>query len=207
MDTPLVPLGFYLRPPAAVARDLLGRHLCRDGVVLRITEVEAYSGREDSASHCRSGLTPRNAPMWEEGGRVYMYFCYGMHHMLNLVTGPAGEGSAVLVRSCEPVAGLELVRARRGGLDGPALLTGPGKVAQALGLDLGCSRQLLYEPGGLELREGTPPAAVLRGPRVGIDYAREEDRARPWRFAAAGTAWVTRRRDLAPEPPGPAGRR
>lgn len=184
----------------AVARDLLGRHLRHGEVVLRITEVEAYAGREDSASHCRSGVTPRNAPMWEEGGRVYMYFCYGMHHMLNIVTGPVGDGSAVLVRSCEPVAGLDRVRQRRGGLDGPALLTGPGKVAQALGLDLGCTRQLLYEPGGLELLEGEPPAAVLAGPRVGVDYAREEDRARPWRFAAAGTRWVTRPKDLAPEP-------
>ena len=183
-----------------VARDLLGRHLRRGEVVLRITEVEAYAGREDSASHCRSGVTPRNAPMWEEGGRVYMYFCYGMHHMLNIVTGPAGDGSAVLVRSCEPVAGLDLVRARRGGLDGPALLTGPGKVAQALALDLGCTRELLYEPGGLELLEGQAPVVILQGSRVGVDYAREEDRTRPWRFAAAGTPWVTRPKGLAPAP-------
>jgi DNA-3-methyladenine glycosylase len=181
---------------AAVARDLLGRHLRHGEVALRITEVEAYGGQADSASHCRSGRTPRNAPMWEEGGRVYMYFCYGIHHMLNIVTGPAGEGAAVLIRSCEPVAGLDLVRRRRGGRSGPALLTGPGKVAQALDLDLGFTRQPLYLPGGLELLEGTPAEGILEGPRVGVDFAREPDRLRPWRFALAGSPWVSQRREL-----------
>ena len=197
----LVPRSFYLRPVVEVARDLLGRRLRHGEVVLRITEVEAYAGQEDSASHCRSGRTRRNAPMWEEGGRVYMYFCYGVHHMLNIVTGPAGVGSAVLIRSCEPVAGLELVRRRRGGLAGPVLLNGPGKVAQALDLDLGFTRHPLFEPGGLELLAGAPAADALQGPRVGIDFAREPDRARPWRFALAGTPWVSRPKTLVPCPP------
>ena len=195
-----MPQAFYLRPVQVVARDLLGRHLRHGDVELRITEVEAYAGQEDSASHCRSGRTPRNAPMWEAGGQVYMYFCYGVHHMLNIVTGPAGEGSAVLIRSCEPVAGLDLVRLRRGGPEGPALLTGPGKVAQALALDLGFTRHPLYAPGGLELLEGTPPDRILEGPRVGVDFAREPDRLRPWRFAAAGSPWVSQRKALAPRP-------
>lgn len=195
-----LPLDFFLRPVETVARDLLGRHLRHGEVVLRIAEVEAYGGQADSASHCRSGLTPRNAPMWEQGGQVYMYFCYGMHHMLNLVTGPEGRGEAVLIRSCEPVAGLDRVRSRRGGQDGPSLLTGPGKVAQALGLDLSFTRHRLHEPGGLELLEGEPAAGILCGPRVGIDYANEADRLRPWRFALAGSLWVTRRKELAPDP-------
>jgi DNA-3-methyladenine glycosylase len=192
----LIPAPFYLRAVQEVARDLLGAHLRLGPVRLRITEVEAYGGQEDSASHCRSGLTPRNAPMWETGGRAYVYFCYGMHHMLNVVTGPVGKGEAILIRSCEPVEGLEEVRARRGGQSGPALLTGPGKVAQALGVDRSFSGHLLYEPGGLELRAGTPVAAILQGPRVGVDFAQSFDRLRPWRFAVAESPWVTHRTSL-----------
>ena len=192
----LIPPEFYLRPVEQVARDLLGRHLRHGDVVLRISEVEAYGGQADSASHCRSGRTARNAPMWEQGGRAYVYFCYGMHHMLNIVTGPAGDGCAILVRSCEPVSGLDLVRRRRGGQDGPVLLTGPGKVAQALALDRSYSGHLLYQAGGLELRSGHPPAAILSGPRVGVEFAAEADRLRPWRFAQADSAWVSHRRQL-----------
>ena len=168
----LIPLSFYLRPVDQVAPDLLGRHLRHGEVILRITEVEAYGGQADSASHCRFGRTPRHAPMWEQGGRTYVYFCYGMHHMLNIVTGPAGDASAVLIRSCEPVAGLDQVIQRRGGLSGPALLTGPGKVAQALGLDLSFSNHPLHEPGGLELLEGIPGDSILSGPRVGVPRGR-----------------------------------
>jgi len=192
----LIPLAFYLRPVAEVARDLLGLHLRHGEVTLRISEVEAYGGFEDTASHCRSGRTPRNAPMWERGGQAYVYFCYGMHHMLNIVTGPAGEGEGILIRSCEPVLGLDQVVRRRGGLEGPVLLTGPGKVAQALAVDLSFTRHPLFEPGGLELLEGTPPAGVLAGPRVGVDFAAEADRLRPWRFALAGTPWVSRRKSM-----------
>jgi DNA-3-methyladenine glycosylase len=180
-----------------VARDLLGRHLRLGPVTLAITEVEAYGGPADSASHARSGLTPRNAPMWEEGGRAYIYLCYGIHSMLNVVTGPVGAAEAVLIRSCRPVAGAEVILARRNGVQGPTQLTGPGKVAQALGLDLSYTRHLLFEPGGLELLEGDPPEGILQGPRVGVDFATPADRARPWRFAAGNTPWVSHRRGLA----------
>jgi len=179
-----------------VAQDLLGRHLRHGPVALRVTEVEAYGGPEDSASHCRSGRTPRNAPMWEAGGHAYVYFCYGMHHMLNVVTGPAGQAAAVLIRACEPVRGLDLVRRRRGGQEGPVLLTGPGKVAQALALDLGYSGHPLFRRGGLELLEGDPGGMVLRGPRVGIGFAQPADRDLDWRFALADTPWVSQRRTL-----------
>ncbi len=186
----LIPRRFYLRPVEDVARDLLGSHLCRDGVVLRITEVEAYGGPEDSASHGRHGRTPRNAPMWEEGGRVYMYLCYGLHRMLNIVTGGAGACGAILVRACEPVAGLDQVLARRGmARAAPLLLAGPGRVAQALGLELDFSGHPLYEAGGLELREGPPPHRVAAGPRIGVEFAAPADRARPWRFVDADSRW------------------
>jgi len=192
----LIPGSFYLGPVETVARELLGHLLCRDGMVLRITEVEAYGGPEDSASHARHGRTPRNAPMWEEGGRAYIYFCYGMHHMLNLVTGPAGEAAAVLIRACEPVAGLREIQARRGGLEGPELLAGPGRVAQALALDRTFNHHSLFEGGGLELRKGEALGRILVGPRVGIDFANPEDRAALRRFAVVDSRWVTHRRKL-----------
>ena len=193
----LIPPGFYLRPVAEVARELLGARLRHGEVTLRITEVEAYGGPEDSASHCRSGRTPRNAPMWRAGGRAYVYFCYGMHHMLNVVTGPEGRGEAVLIRSCEPLEGLDLVRQRRGGLQGPVLLTGPGKVAQALAVDRSFSGHLLFAPGGLELLAGEPVSGILQGPRVGVDFAGDEDRARLWRFAVAGSPWLSHKKTMA----------
>jgi len=192
----LIPPAFYLRPVVVVARELLGLQLRLGTVTLRITEVEAYGGPEDSASHSRFGRTPRTAPMWEEGGRAYVYFCYGMHHMLNIVTGPAGVASGVLIRSCEPVEGLETIMARRNGLKGPVLLTGPGKVAQALGVDLSYTGHSLFEAGGLELLAGPPAEAILTGPRVGVDFATPVDRDRPWRFALAGTSWVSHRKSL-----------
>lgn len=190
---PLIPQGFYLRPAAEVAADLLGRHLVRDGVVLAITEVEAYGGPEDSASHCRFGRTARNAPMWEAGGRAYVYRCYGVHWMLNLVTGEAEEGAAVLVRACRLESGIDEVLARRGkGRPGPGLLAGPGKVAQALGLDGDFNHHLLFQKGGLEVREGHPEAGGRPGPRVGIGFARPGDRDAPLRFAVGDPRWVSR---------------
>lgn len=180
-----------------MARDLLGRHLVRDEVVLRITETEAYLGPQDSAAHTAKGRTPRNAPMWGPAGRAYVYLCYGLHQMLNVVAGQP-TGSAVLIRACEPVAGLATVRGRRGGKDGPVLLTGPGKVGAALALDTSWSHHDLTAPGGLEVHEGAPPDAILVGERIGVDYARPEDRAALLRFAAAGTRWVSRPGGLRP---------
>jgi DNA-3-methyladenine glycosylase len=134
--------------------------------------------------------------MWEEGGRAYIYFCYGMHHMLNVVTGREGEAAAVLIRACEPLEGLERIRERRSNLEGPSLLTGPGKVAQALGLDRTFNHHILFEAGGLELRRSKAPERILAGPRVGIAFANPEDRAARLRFAAAGSRWVTHLRQL-----------
>jgi DNA-3-methyladenine glycosylase len=192
----LLPRSFYRRPVEIVAMDLLGRYLRRDPVTLRITEVEAYGGKEDSASHCRFGRTARNAPMWEEGGCAYIYLCYGLHHLLNLVTGWSGKGAAVLVRACEPVAGLEILQGRRGGLAGPVLLTGPGRVAQALALDRSFNGHPVYEAGGLEVLEGEPPSERLKGPRIGIPYADPLHREAMLRFAVGGSLWVTERRKL-----------
>jgi DNA-3-methyladenine glycosylase len=193
-----LPLSFFARDVLEVAPDLLGRHLRRDSVVLRITEVEAYRWPGDTACHARAGQTARNAPLWGPPGRVYVYLCYGLHHLLNVVTGADGVAQAVLIRACEPVAGLGTIRRRRGGKSGPVLLTGPGKVGQALGLDTSWSNHRLTAPGGLTVHEGSPPQRIVAGPRVGIDYADPEHRALPWRFAEAGSAWVTRARELRP---------
>jgi DNA-3-methyladenine glycosylase len=188
----LLPRSFYARDALEVAPELLGALVVRGGVTLRITEVEAYRWPDDTACHGRHGRTERNAALWGPPGTAYIYVCYGIHPMLNLVTGAEGEAQAVLVRACEPVTGLATVRRRRGMLDGPALLTGPGKVGAALDLDLSFSGRRLYERGPLEVHRGEPPARILEGPRVGIDYARREHREAHWRFAADGTAWVSR---------------
>ncbi|MBN8615778.1 MAG: DNA-3-methyladenine glycosylase [Deltaproteobacteria bacterium] len=197
LDT-ILPQSFYARDALVVARDLLGCVLVRDGVALRITETEAYRHPDDSANHCRFGRTPRNAPMWGAPGHAYVYVCYGLHAMLNLVTDADGEGAAVLIRACEIVDGHAIVRGRRGGVrDEVALLAGPGKVGAALGLDTRSSGHALFERGGLEVHEGRVEH-VLVGPRVGIDYARPSDREAPYRFADARSRVVTRRRTLTP---------
>jgi DNA-3-methyladenine glycosylase len=189
-------------PAPAAARALLGQLLVRAEVTLRITEVEAYGGPGDSASHARHGRTARNAPMWGPPGRAYLYLCYGMHWMLNVVTGPEGEASAVLIRGAEVVAGLDTVLARRKAARAtPLLCAGPGKVAQALGLDLAFDGHDLLSPGELELREGPSPASILAGPRLGIGFATDEDQARPWRFADGGSSAVLKKRELAPWEP------
>lgn len=198
---PLLPQAFFARDALVVARELLGKELCRDGVRLRITEVEAYRHPGDTANHCRFGRTQRNAPMWGAPGHAYVYLCYGIHQMLNLVTDQEGEGAAVLIRSCDAVAGHDLIHARRGGKAGPDWLAGPGKVGAALGLDTSWSGHPLYVAGGLEVREGeTSPddASVLIGPRVGIDYALPEHREAPWRFALAESLSITHPSRLRP---------
>ena len=184
-------------PVDLAARALLGALLVREGVTLRITEVEAYGGPGDSASHARHGRTPRNAPMWGPPGHAYLYFCYGMHWMLNVVTSPEGEATAVLIRGAEVVAGLgEVMRRRKAAKATPGLCTGPGKVAQALGLERSFDGHDLLAPGGLELRPGPAPARVLAGPRLGIGFATPEDQARPWRFAAGESRAVLQRKAL-----------
>jgi DNA-3-methyladenine glycosylase len=197
MSRPL-PQSFYERDALVVAEELLGQHIHHAGVVLRITEVEAYRHPGDTASHCRMGRTKRNAPMWGPGGHAYVYLCYGMHNMLNLVTGAEGEGAAVLIRACEPVRGHEIILERRKSESvKPVLLTGPGKVAAALGLDTTHTGLTLFRARGpLSVREGDMSSAIVRGPRVGIGYATPEHQAAPWRLAIGGSVWVSARRDL-----------
>lgn len=172
--------------------------LRRGRVELRITETEAYRYPNDTANHCRAGLTERNRPMWGPPGHAYVYLCYGVHNLLNIVTNHEGEGAAVLIRSCEPLAGLAQVERRRGGKKGPVLLTGPGKVGQALGLRTSWSGHDMCAPGGLRVLHGERSQRLLAGPRVGIGYAAAKDIRARWRFGLADSEWVSARKTLSP---------
>jgi DNA-3-methyladenine glycosylase len=197
MPRPL-PQSFYAREALEVAVDLLGKRLVHGDVQLRITEVEAYRHGGDTANHCRFGRTPRNAPMWGPPGHAYVYLCYGMHQMLNLVTDSDERGAAVLVRAAEVVAGHDEVKARRRGQSGPKALTGPGKVAAALAVDTAFSGLPLFVRDGLHLLDDEPPARILVGPRVGVDYAEPAHARAPWRVAIADSAWVSQPKTLLP---------
>ncbi|MGY2005193.1 DNA-3-methyladenine glycosylase [Blastococcus sp. SYSU DS1024] len=191
---PLVRAEELLGPPDAVAPALLGCWLVTDrpegSVALRLTEVEAYSGSgEDPAAHSHRGPTPRAAIMFGPPGRLYVYFSYGVHWCANVVVGREGEGSAVLLRAGEVVAGDELARARRPAARSPRdLAGGPARLTQALGIgraDLGTD--LLDRSSPVRLHRGTPPATVSAGPRVGISVATEL----PWRFWETGAPSVS----------------
>ncbi|TXG57987.1 hypothetical protein EZV62_015816 [Acer yangbiense] len=187
----IMPREFFEMDALDLAPRLLGKLLRRDDVVLQITEVEAYRPN-DSACHARFGITPRTAPVFGQGGHAYVYLCYGLHTMLNVVADKQGVGAAVLIRSCAPVIGLKTIQQRRGQItEKPVLLTGPGKVGQALGISTDWSNHSLYTPGGLELLDGPEPDKILIGPRVGIEYALPEHVNALWRFAIAGTPWIS----------------
>ncbi|KAL8258668.1 hypothetical protein R6Q59_026621 [Mikania micrantha] len=189
--SPILGPDFYQIDALDLAPKLLGKYLRRDDVVLQITEVEAYRSN-DSACHGRVGVTSRTAPLFGPGGHAYVYLCYGLHTMLNVVADKQGIGSAVLIRSCAPVAGLETIKRRRGlDTEKPVLLTGPGKVGKALGISTDWSNQPLFTPGGLQLLDGPDVKELLVGPRVGIDYALPEHVAALWRFAIAGCPWIS----------------
>lgn len=178
----------------AVARDAVGKLLVHDGpggrVAGRIVEAEAYRGPEDRAAHTRGGRrTPRTEAMWGRAGHAYVFFVYGMHWHINLVTGAIGEPHAVLLRALEPVVGEPLLAARRGLAPGDLRLTnGPGKLCQAFAID-GRHYGADLCDGPLFLAEGDRPR-VARAPRIGVDYAGAWA-ARPWRFFDRESRWVS----------------
>jgi len=192
----LLPQSFYERDALVVARDLIGKLIRKENIILRITEVEAYCFPNDSANHCRFGRTKRNEAMWGPGGHAYVYLCYGMHHMLNLVTNKKNEGAAVLIRSCEPVSGIDEIKKRRFGIKDSLLLTGPGKIGSVLSLSVKDSHQPLFTSGGLEVLDAPFVLKVLKGPRIGISYAYIKDQQAPWRFAMPDSIWVSFRKNL-----------
>ena len=211
-----VDLGSLLAGPVVgAALGLLGALLIRDdgrsARIGRIVEVEAYGGREDLASHARSGRTPRNATMFEPAGLAYVYGVYGTVSCLNVVTGPAGSASAVLLRGAIPVSGAGAMRAariehaivsRRADRQDPAaaaarltrvpddrLAIGPGNLAAAFSVERADDGLDLLDPAGsLRLQprpDSDPPFVVLSTPRVGVAYAGRGWADRPWRFVIA----------------------
>ena len=163
-----LPPEFYKQSAVRLAPLLLGKMLCRkigdDVVRLAITETEAYAGESDTACHARRGKTPRTSVMYEAGGIAYVYLCYGIHHLFNVVAAEAGQPEAVLIR----------------GVDG---ISGPGRLTKALQIDMTFNRQDLVNSNLLWLENGVQ-LSYTTAPRVGINYASEEDRMRPWRFIA-----------------------
>lgn len=164
---------------AGEARRLLGGQLVRGDVAVRITEVEAYGGVEDPASHAYRGPTPRNEVMFGAPGHLYVYFSYGMHYCANIVVAPEGDASAVLLRAGEVVRGVDLARSRRGSATDRDLARGPARLTQALGIGPEHNGADLTGTDGIQFvpRRGSGPA-VARGPRVGVSRAADV----PWRF-------------------------
>jgi DNA-3-methyladenine glycosylase len=181
--------SFFARSATEVARDLLGQRLVRlerGGRRLSgwIIEAEAYLGRADLASHARHGRTARNSTMWGPPGHAYVYFTYGMHWMLNLVTERDGEAGAVLLRGLLPDEGVDIMRRRRGRED-PGFTDGPAKLCQALGIDRRFDgSDVCASDAKLYLAQGrrVPDEAVTIGPRVGLNHVPEPWFSRPWRF-------------------------
>jgi DNA-3-methyladenine glycosylase len=181
----IFPSTFYNRPTLTVARELLGAQLVRilDGVKLvgLIIETEAYFGFDDLASHAKAGRTLRTAPMFGPPGHAYVYFTYGNHWMLNVVTEKEGFPAAVLIRAIQPMEGIELMTKRRLGRD----TFGPGKLTQALGItksennvNLTVANSSLW----IEAGQVIPEKSVTIGARVGLNKTPQPWLSKPWRF-------------------------
>jgi DNA-3-methyladenine glycosylase len=191
--------NFYARPTRTVARELLGCRLVRqlNGIRLSgvIVEAEAYIGESDLACHAKAGKTSRTAVMYGHAGIAYVYFTYGMHWMLNVVTEEKDFPAAVLLRAIEPLEGIEEMRRLRGGKDLSLLGKGPACLTQALGitraengLDL-CAHEsgLWIEPG-----QAIPKRKVALTPRIGLGKTPEPWLSKPWRYTMAGSPFVSR---------------
>ena len=158
-----LPYEFYHRPCLDVARDLVGKVLVHGDLRLRITETEAYCGEADTACHAHKGRTQRTEVMYADAGTIYIYLCYGMHWMLNIVTGEENAPEAVLIRACE------------------GKYNGPGKLTKALGITGQLNRGSIFRDE-LWIEDDGFACGIRELPRVGIGYASEEDQSRLWRF-------------------------
>jgi DNA-3-methyladenine glycosylase len=184
---------FFDRSVHDVARDLIGCTLLYEGQGGTIVETESYDA-DDPACHAYVGLTERTRVLFGPPGRAYVYLSYGIHSLLNAVAEPEGKAAAVLIRALEPTHGLEEMRARRGGKRDADLCSGPGKLTEALGVDLSDNEaDLSAEPFLLTPPVGDPPP-IVASPRIGITKAVD----RPWRFSAAGSPFVSRPRPASP---------
>ena len=196
-----LPRAFYAgEDPVPIAKRLLGKvvrvHSKGEDCLARIVETEAYGGKLDRASHAWKGKTPRNASMFGPPGTAYVYLCYGIHRMLNVVTAPEGVAAAVLIRGVEPLEGVEqMARRRKVSSQEFRLTAGPGALTQALGVRIewdGCdlvSGPIRIEDDGMR----SPKVKIEESRRVGVSYAGPAARF-PWRFWVRGNRWVSRAR-------------
>ncbi len=190
-------LAFLSGSALDVAPRLLGAVIRHAGVAVRVTEVEAYDGANDPASHAYRGQTPRNSVMFGPSGHLYVYFTYGMHHCCNVVCGQEGSATAVLLRAGEVVEGIELARERRIGIRDQDLARGPACLCRTLSIDRNQNGAAL-NAGVVRLTRPTHQPlvgpAVRTGPRVGVRQGAEL----PWRFWIDGEETVSAYRPAAP---------
>lgn len=176
----------FTADPVTFAQELIGATLLVGGVGGLIVETEAYDGEDDPAAHSFRGQTARNAVMFGPPGRAYVYRSYGLHWCLNFVCG-SRPGRAVLIRALEPTSGLDVMRGRRGVEAPRSLCSGPGKLCQALAIDLGHNGLPLDAPP-FQLAPPAAPVPVAIGPRIGITRAADL----PWRFGLAGSPFLSK---------------
>ena len=185
-----LPARFFARMPDVVAPDLLGKLIVHaDGRVARLVEVEAYA-QDDPAAHTFRGETARNRSMFGPPGHLYVYFSYGMHWCANLVCGAKGYGAGVLMRAAEPLEGIDAMQAARGRHAPRDLCSGPGKLAQAFGIDRALDGSPVTGAGVITVMDdGHVPADVVACARVGLSKNAES----PLRFLVAGNPHVSRK--------------
>jgi DNA-3-methyladenine glycosylase len=195
-ETRKLPRSFYERSTIVVARDLLGKYLVRihpDGTTLgRIVETEAYIGPQDKACHAARGRTARTEVMFGPPGHAYVYFIYGCHYMLNIVTEPAGFPAAVLIRGVEPLGGTELMQQRRRTPEPRNFASGPGKLCQAFAIDRALNGEDLCGDILYIGDAGEQAPAIIATPRIGVDYAGVW-KDKPLRFLIGDNRFVSRR--------------
>ena len=181
-----------LNDPVVCAKRLLGCEFVMQydtaSIRLKIVETEAYH-QSDAASHSYRGKTPRTDVMFGPPGHLYVYFTYGMHYCMNVVTGAEGEGSAVLIRAVEPLGGWEILRGNRPGLPDAQLTNGPAKLCKALGIDTSWNgHDLRMEPLRLQIRPSLKDEQIVQTTRIGISQAQDK----PWRFYIRDNPYVSR---------------
>ncbi|MDW8417067.1 MAG: DNA-3-methyladenine glycosylase [Bacteroidia bacterium] len=187
---------FFMPDVWRVAQTLLGKIIVvvfpEGETAVRITETEAYGGVSDRACHAYGGrCTQRTAPMYEEGGTLYIYKCYGIHHMLNIVTGAAGNPCAVLIRAGEPLWGIELMKSRRKQEDLRKLTVGPGALTAALGIPIHWSGQsAINHPHFFLYDDGFKVTEIACGTRIGVEYA-GADASHLWRYWISDSSFVS----------------
>lgn len=198
-----LPRTFYERSDVVqIAQELLGKYLftCIDGQLTagKIVETEAYNGRNDKACHAFLKRTKRTEIMYGEGGRAYIYLCYGIHHLFNIVTNRKNMADAILVRGLEPVVGVDIMRTRRGAVAYNKISAGPGTLSQALAIHKKYSGEDLLSDR-IWITEGDDqPFEMETDVRIGIDYA-EEDAFLPWRFYIRDNPFVSIQKRKSPE--------